>query len=173
MSVAEKEFRRQTMGTYVTVRIASTSDFDSVLGLVTAFRDHLGGSIISDADLRRSGAILLKDGNTEFFLACDDLKAPIGYVQSRYRYSLWASGLQLELEDLFVVHQARRRGVGLRLVDFAIARAIERGCRSIGLNTNERNEGALTLYRRLGFASERALWNGGRQLWLQKSLDPS
>ncbi|MEW6499338.1 MAG: hypothetical protein AB1589_43700 [Cyanobacteriota bacterium] len=41
----------------------------------------------------------------------------------------------------------------------------------MGLNTNEHNEGALALYRRLGFHSERPLWKGSRQLWLQKLLD--
>jgi ribosomal protein S18 acetylase RimI-like enzyme len=80
-------------------------------------------------------------------------------------------GAEAELEDVFVVPEARRRGVGLRLVQFAIARANERGCRSMGLNTNERNEGALALYRRLGFRSERPRWQGGRQLWLNKPLE--
>jgi GNAT superfamily N-acetyltransferase len=57
--------------------------------------------------------------------------------------SLWTSALEAELEDVFVVNEARRRGVGRRLVEFAIAHALARGCRAIGLNTNERNIGAL------------------------------
>jgi hypothetical protein len=27
------------------------------------------------------------------------------------------------------------------------------------------------LYRKYGFAAERTLWNGGRQLWLQRGLE--
>jgi ribosomal protein S18 acetylase RimI-like enzyme len=160
------------MKTDVKIRMASEMDLDALMRLAPAFRDHLGQSTPSDADFRQSMAILLKDVGTEFFLACDALGVALGYAQSRYRYSAWTSALEAEVEDVFVVPEARRRGVGLRLMEFTIARAIERGCRSIGLNTNERNEGALALYRRLGFASERALWKGGRQLWLQKSLEP-
>jgi ribosomal protein S18 acetylase RimI-like enzyme len=159
------------MKTDVKIRIASEMDLDALMRLATAFRDHLEQSTPSDADFRQSIAMLLKDTGTEFFLACDALRAALGYVQSRYRYSVWTSALEAEIEDVFVVPEARQRGVGLRLMAFAIAHAIDRGCRSIGLNTNERNEGALALYQRLGFRAERALWKGGRQLWLQKSLE--
>jgi ribosomal protein S18 acetylase RimI-like enzyme len=159
------------MKTDVKIRIASEIDIDALMRLATAFRKHLGQSTPADANFRQSITMLLKDAGTEFFLACDALGGALGYVQSRYRYSAWTSALEAELEDVFVVPEARQRGVGLRLMEFAIAHAIERGCRSIGLNTNEGNEGALALYRKVGFVAERVLWNGGRQLWLQRSLE--
>lgn len=43
-------------------------------------------------------------------------------------------------------------------------RARERGCRAIGLNTNERNVEAVALYHKAGFRCERPLWDGGWQL---------
>jgi ribosomal protein S18 acetylase RimI-like enzyme len=153
-----------------TIRVAREADLDALVHLAAAFREHLGQSLPSDVEFRHSLARLLKDAGTEFILACDALGAPLGYVQARYRYSPWTSALEAELEDVFVVPQVRRRGVGLELVQFAMARAIARGCRSMGLNTNERNEGALALYRRLGFRAERPRWQGGRQLWLAKAL---
>ncbi len=159
------------MNTDLRIRIANDADLYLLVGLATAFRDHLGRSMPSDGDFRESIATLLKDAGAEFFLACNTQGTALGYVQSRYRYSAWVSALEAELEDVFVVREARRRGVGLLLVEFAVARATERGCRSIGLNTNERNEGAVALYRRLGFRAERALWQGGRQLWLERSLE--
>jgi ribosomal protein S18 acetylase RimI-like enzyme len=113
----------------------------------------------------------LKDPATGFLFACDTRGAALGYVQCRYRYSAWTSALEAELEDIFVIHEARRHEVGLQLVEFALARARERGCRAIGPNTNERNEGAVALYQRLGLRAERALWKGGRQLWLQKLIE--
>ncbi len=159
------------METNLTIRPASESDLESLVRLAAAFRDHLGQSTPRDADFRESIATLLKDAETEFFLACDAWGAGLGYVQCRYRYSAWTSALAAELEDVFVVREVRRRGVGLRLLEFAMARATERGCRSIGLNTNEHNEGALALYQRLGFRSERPLWKGGRQRWLERLLE--
>jgi len=32
----------------------------------------------------------------------------LGYVQARYRYSAWTTGLEAELEDVFVIREARR-----------------------------------------------------------------
>jgi ribosomal protein S18 acetylase RimI-like enzyme len=153
------------------IQIASEADLGSLVYLAAAFRDHLKQSTPADADFRESFTILLKDAGTEFFLACDTRGASLGYVQCRYRYSAWTSSVEAELEDVFVVRAARRGGVGRRLVEFAIARATARGCRSIGLNTNEGNESAIALYRQLGFLYERPLWKGGRQLWLDKSLE--
>jgi ribosomal protein S18 acetylase RimI-like enzyme len=78
--------------------------------------------------------------------------------------------LGAEIEDVIVVQAARRRGVGRQLVAFAMARAKAEGCRAIGLNTNERNNGAVALYQQLGFSAERPRWHGGRQLWLTKDF---
>jgi GNAT superfamily N-acetyltransferase len=153
------------------IHVASATDLDVLVRLAAAFRDHLGQARPLDVDFRASIAMLLKDAGTEFFLACGALGMALGYVQCRYRYSAWTSALEAELEDVFVIQEARRCGVALRLVEFAIARATVKGCRSIGLNTNERNENALALYGKCGFAAERALWNGGRQLWLQRWLE--
>jgi ribosomal protein S18 acetylase RimI-like enzyme len=161
------------MTTDVKIRLASETDLDVLLTLATAFRDHLGQSLPSDADFRQSLAMLLQDTGTEFILACDAMGAALGYVQSRYRYSAWTSALEAEVEDVFVVREARQHSVGLRLMEFAIARAIARGSRSIGLNTNERNTGALALYRKCGFVAECARWDGGRQLWLLRLLEPT
>jgi ribosomal protein S18 acetylase RimI-like enzyme len=155
----------------LTIRIASEADLDSLVRLAAAFRADLGQSTLSEVDFRASIAALLQDAGTEFFLALNAQKGAIGYVQARYRSSAWTLAPEAELEDVFVVPDARRRGVGLQLVRFAIACAIERGCRSMGLNTNENNEGALAFYKRLGFLAERPRWQGGRQLWLNKPLE--
>jgi ribosomal protein S18 acetylase RimI-like enzyme len=115
------------MKTEVKIRIASEADLEALMHLATAFRDYLGQSLPSEADFRQSLALLLKDAGTEFFLACDALGMALGYVQARYRYSAWTLALEAELEDVFVVPEARRHGVGRRLMEFALARAIARG----------------------------------------------
>ena len=156
----------------VNIRIATAADVEALVQLAAALRDYLEQTTPSDADFRLAISALLGDANTDFLLATDASGASLGYVQMRYRQSAWVSGLEAELEDVFVVEAARGRGrgVGRQLVAFAVARAIERGCRSVGLNTNERNDGALALYGRLGFTAARARWSGGRQLWLQKVI---
>jgi len=159
------------MGKTVEVRLASAADLEALVGLATALRDHIGLSALSEADLRTAIARLLQDKDTEFFLACSLCGGTsLGYVQSRYRYSAWTLALEAEIEDVFVVQDARRRGVGRQLVALAMARATAKGCRTIGLNTNERNTSALALYQQLGLYAERTRWHGGRQLWLTKVL---
>jgi len=157
------------MKTGLKIQIAREADLEPLVNLAVAFRDHLGQSTPSDADFRESITLLLKDSGTEFFLSHDGQGTSLGYVQCRYRYSAWNSGLNAELEDVFVVREARCQGVGRQLVEFALARARQKGCRLIGLNTNERNEVALALYQGLGFCSVRTLW-GSRQLWLDLAL---
>jgi hypothetical protein len=57
------------------------------------------------------------------------------------------------------------------LAAFAMSRATAKGCRSLGLSTNERNTEAVSLYHCCGFVAESARWQGGRQLWLQRTLE--
>jgi ribosomal protein S18 acetylase RimI-like enzyme len=159
------------MKTDVAIHVATATDLDSLVRLAVGFRDHLGQSAPSEDELRASFALLLDDPNTEFFLVSTANAGGVGYAQCRYRYSAWVSGLEAELDDVFVVRECRRQGVGRRLVEFALARAKSKGCRSLGLNTNERNSEAVALYQGLGLIAERVRWQGGRQLWLQRPLD--
>jgi ribosomal protein S18 acetylase RimI-like enzyme len=160
------------MPTDVTIHIASEADLEALVHLAVAFRDHVGQATPSTAEFRASIALLLREASTEFFLARTPTGVAVGYIQCRYRYSAWRLALEAELEDVFVVREVRRRGVGKRLVAFAIAHAMAKGCRSLGLSTNERNTAAVTLYQRLGFVADDAQWQGGRYLWLQRTLDP-
>jgi hypothetical protein len=93
------------------IRIASAADLGALVRLAGAFRDHLGLLTPLDADLCVSIALLLQDAGTEFFLAREAHGMPLGYVQARYRYSAWTSGLEAELEDVFVIRETRRGGV--------------------------------------------------------------
>ena len=161
------------MNTEVAIHIASEADLDALVRLAVAFRDHVGQSTPSAEEFCSAIALLLHEANAEFFLASTPTGAAVGYVQCRYRYSAWRLALEAELEDVFVVREVRRRGVGQRLVAFAITRATAKGCRSLGLSTNEHNTEAVTLYQCLGFTAACARWQGGRYLWLQRTLDPA
>lgn len=152
------------------VRVAGTGDAAALADLVIAFREELREATPADARVPDALDVLLHDPGAEFALAEGADGWATGYVQSRYRYSLWLPGFEAELEDLFVRPGARRAGVGARLVAFAVERARRRGCRRIGLGTNERNLPALRLYERAGFRADRPRWESGRQLWLERTL---
>jgi ribosomal protein S18 acetylase RimI-like enzyme len=154
----------------MTIRLAEPPDVEALVQLALAFRDTQRLSRPSEVEFRASLGFLLRDPSIDFLLACGLDGKALGYLQCRYRHSAWVPGLEAEIEDLFIVAASRRRGLGMRLLEFALARAADKGCRLIGLSTNERNEAALALYRRAGFHSERANWNGGRQIWLNREL---
>lgn len=78
-------------------------------------------------------------------LAAERNGALVGYA------ILWTIADQAELGNVAVAPEARRQGVGERLVRAALAAARRRGAREIFLEVRESNVGAQALYRRCGF----------------------
>ena len=149
---------------------AAPHEAAAVAGLLAAFRNHLGFDQPSDEAILASVERLIEDPATEYLLAAPAEGAPAaGMVQLRYRWSVWRDADDCELEDLFVSPDARRAGLGRALVAAAIERVRERGARRIALDTAERNEAAVALYRSFGFSDE--AYEGGRAMLLRLWLD--
>jgi ribosomal protein S18 acetylase RimI-like enzyme len=151
------------------IRLAGPGDAAALAGLVRAFRDHLAARAPLDAALERHLPRALADPGLEFACAWLDGEA-VGYTQTRFWTSIWASGIEAQLDDLFVLAAARRRAVGRALLRHAFERAARRGALRFGLNTNERNLAAQALYRSEGLAPQsHALYPGGREvLWIKE-----
>ena len=132
------------------VRVAAPDDAVVVARLLAEFRDHLGRDWPPDAAIRAAIERLILRDDTEYLLGGEPA---MGVVQLRYRYGIWWDAEDCALEDLFVRAEARGSGLGRALVEAAIERARERGCRRIELDTGEENAPALALYRSLGFRS--------------------
>ena len=152
------------------IRVATETDLEDLASLVMIFRDHLSQKVPHKADLLSSLGRLLAEDNVEFLVADTDSTIVAGYTQTRYYYSLWSTGLEAQIEDVFVIPAERQQGIGARLVQTAVSRARKCGCNLIVLNTNEHNTPALNLYTKIGFLAERSRWQGGRQLWLEMPL---
>ncbi len=71
------------------IRVATLSDMDDVFRLVSSFREVLGRNHPDDGTLRENLKKLLISDDAEFFLTADDTPKAVGYIQQRYRYSLW------------------------------------------------------------------------------------
>lgn len=153
------------------LRVADAADVETLVRLAGGLRDYLRQAEPDDATFRARLPELLADASTEFLVATMSDGEACGYLQLRLRASLWY-GREAEVEDLFLSAGARGQGVGTALLDFAVRRARHHGCTSIGLNTNENNDGAVRLYEQAGFDARRARWHGGRQIWLVRELRP-
>ncbi len=134
------------------VWLAAEGELDQAARLIAEFRAHFGRGTPSDAEIREGvGRVAREDG--EFLLAAADGE-PVGVVQLRYRWSVWTASEDAWIEDVFVSEDARGTGLGRALVEAAIERARERGCRRIELDVDEANEPALALYHSLGFSGD-------------------
>lgn len=151
------------------LRPARLGDASALAALIRGFRDHLAAKAPTDVEIERHVPAALRDPAIEFCCAWLDDEA-VGYTQSRFFTSVWASGTEAHLDDLFVAASARGRGVGRSLLRHALSRARARGALRFGLNTNEGNHGAQALYRSEGLVPQsHALYPGGREVfWVMK-----
>ena len=83
------------------VRTATSDDVTAIAAMASDFRKHLQRLLPTDAQVLASVGVLIGAPDAEFFLAIED-DAPVGYVLQRYRYSMWGSGIEATIEDLFV-----------------------------------------------------------------------
>ena len=149
--------------------LASADEADRVAALLAGFRDHMGRDEPTEAQLRATVDVLMRDPDTEFLLgARDGGAAAAGVCQLRYRLAVWTGRPDCWLEDLFVEREARRAGLGRALVEAAVERARARGCARIDLDVNEDNERALALYTAMGFTTEPK--PPGRTLYVARKL---
>ena len=148
---------------------AEPDEAGTVAGLIREFGDWFGNSAPTRDQIRASVDRIMAGADGEFLLgAVDDSAEAAGVCQLRFRWSVWKSGEDCWLEDLFVREEARRSGLGRALVDAALERARERGCRRIELDVSERNAAALALYEACGFELD---WKGpGRSLFIGRAL---
>jgi GNAT superfamily N-acetyltransferase len=78
-----------------------------------------------------------------------------------------------EIKHVYVVAEARRRGIASRLLDELEARARERGYVALRLDTGARQHEAVELYRSRGFHEIPAYnSNVGVDVWMEKLLTP-
>jgi ribosomal protein S18 acetylase RimI-like enzyme len=152
------------------VRLAQPQDLPTVTRLIAAFRDHLGETEPSDAEVERGVERLLGDPETEFLLASADGADPAGVAQLRFRYGIWRAGGDCLLEDLYVDERARGAGLGRALVAATLDRARARACRRVELDVNEANTTAQHLYESFGFSSTANSY-GARDLYMRLHIE--
>jgi GNAT superfamily N-acetyltransferase len=145
------------------LRVAPPAEAEEVARLLAGFRSFYGSGEPSDEEMLDVVRRLIGMSDTEYLLAGDPAR---GVAQIRYRLSVWTGTEDCWVEDVFVEEEARGEGVGRRLIEGCVERARRRGCKRVQLDANERNEGAIALYRSLGFESgSPARWDGARDLY--------
>jgi GNAT superfamily N-acetyltransferase len=133
----------------ITVRFATAEDAGLVLRLIrelAVFERAPDAVVATEADLVRHG--FAPDQQFEAILALLDGK-PAGLAVFHPRFSTWLGRPGMYLEDLYVVPEARGRGIGRRLMARLAAIALDRGWGRIDFQVLDWNP-ARDFYARLG-----------------------
>jgi ribosomal protein S18 acetylase RimI-like enzyme len=134
----------------VTVRRAGPEDADDVARLLYDFNTEYDEPTPDPPEL----AVRIREvmgADTIVLLAGD---GPDGLAVLRFRLSLWSSGKECYLAELYVVPGLRGQGIGRALMEAAIEQARRRGARRLTLRVLGPNTRAQALYESLGFEVE-------------------
>jgi GNAT superfamily N-acetyltransferase len=133
----------------IAIRFATAADCGLILRFVrelAAYEKAPEAVVATEADLRHHG--FGADRQFEALLAFLDGE-PAGFALFFPRFSTWLGRPGLFLEDLYVTEQARRHGVGRRLMARLAAIALERGWQRLDFHVLDWNP-ARGFYARLG-----------------------
>ena len=148
---------------------AAVAEAADVARLMAEFGEWFGNHESGEEEILASVERIMGGEDGEYLLgAVGGDGAPAGVCQLRFRWSVWKSTEDCWLEDLYVREEARGSGLGRALVEGALERARERGCKRIELDVNEDNTPALALYEKCGFRRD---WkSSGRSLFIGRTL---
>jgi GNAT superfamily N-acetyltransferase len=81
--------------------------------------------------------------------------APVGFALYFFQFSTWTGRAVLYLEDLFVVPEHRKRGIGKAFMAALAKEAVERGCSRFQWAVLDWNAPAIAFYESLGARIEK------------------
>jgi GNAT superfamily N-acetyltransferase len=134
----------------VVIRPLRPGDVDGFLLLIDALADyeHLDPPTAQARD--RLAADVLADPPRFFALIAILETRPVGYAVYFETYSTFLALPTLYLEDIFVLPEARGRGIGAALFGACAAEAMRRGCGRMEWQVLAWNDLALGFYEHLG-----------------------
>lgn len=134
----------------MTIRSALASDVPTILSLIRGLAEYerMADQVVAtEEDLRRT--LFGAQPHAEVVLA-EDERGVAGFALFFHNYSTFRGKPGLYLEDLFVVPERRREGIGRALLLHLKGIAIERGCGRMEWSVLSWNEPAVGFYRTLG-----------------------
>lgn len=134
----------------VTIRKTEKEDLQHVYAMIQELIEYQNAtptSLTLDDLIRDGGFTGLHPLYFSFFAEVDG--KPVGYTIAFYSYSTW-EGRSLLLEDIYVKPEARKHGVGRKLMQATVQYGIQQGCSRLDLHVLKSNETARKFYGRIG-----------------------
>lgn len=149
------------------IRRAGASDAAAVAQLLHDFNSEYEDYTPGVPTLTERLGELLATNEITVLLAGDP---PTGFALFRLRPSLWAKAGDAYLEELYVVPEQRREGIGRGLLEASINAAREAGANHFELTTGETDTEARGLYESHGFTNHEGTPEGPRMLYYEIDL---
>ena len=138
-----------TVQTNLEIKLAGVKQLDELASMFDAYRVWYG----KESNLPAGRYFLFErtiNHESVAYIAYEQEK-PVGFVQLYPCFSSININAQWVLNDLFVIPEARQKGVGKALMQACIKLAQERGDLGLVLETGKNNTHAKALYEKLGF----------------------
>ncbi|MDF3918607.1 GNAT family N-acetyltransferase [Salinicola salarius] len=140
-----------------TIRAATPEDIDSLVVLIDGYRQfYRQPSALEGA--RHFLARRFERDDAHLLIALDESDAATGFVQLFPVPSTTSLGTRWILNDLFVVPEARRNGIGSALLQAARALAVDHDVPQLMLRTQTDNVTAQSRYQALGWQRDEAFY---------------
>lgn len=133
----------------ITIRRARKADSKQIIDLLVGLANFERLEPPSEAGRNRILADLFERSRIEVFVAEEKGKV-LGYALYFFTYSSFLAKPTLYLEDIFVLEQHRKRGVGFSLFRRCVDEAIAQGCGRMEWAVLTWNEKATQFYEKLG-----------------------
>lgn len=136
----------------IAIDAAVSADIPALCDLLDLLFAQEADFVPDRARQERGLRMIIDDARVGVILAARaDGGAVVGMVNLLFTVSTAEGARVMLLEDMIVRPDHRGQGVGLKLIETAIARATDEGCARITLLTDEDNTQAQWFYGRAGF----------------------
>jgi ribosomal protein S18 acetylase RimI-like enzyme len=135
---------RNDMGSEVVISLASLVDAPAIAKLNLLFNEV-------DESAENIAARMSDPNCVETVILAKVADEAVGFALIRVVPSILYASPHAELTELYVMEEFRQRNIASRLVAFAEQVAVQKGARSILVQTGDDNLSALALYKKLGY----------------------
>lgn len=148
----------------IEVRFATIGDAPVLARMLHDFNLEFGDPSPGTEVIERRVAAFIENGRMTYLLAGE---GPDGFAQISFKPSVWADTPIGYIDELYVVPELRRRGIGRGLMDGIFKEARRRNASGMEVVTGEDDYGARALYEKYGFRNEIEGVNNTRSLFYE------
>ena len=132
------------------IRFARENDVPQIFQFIRNLAEYeqLVDEVVTDIDTLRKS--LFGSGKTAEVIIAELDNKPVGFALFFHNFSTFLGKPGLYIEDLFVNHDQRGKGIGGELLSFLAQLAIKRDCGRLEWWVLDWNESAIGFYKKLG-----------------------